>query len=112
MKTCTKCGTMLHDNDAFCHNCGSAGFAGQDEKKQAISIGGWIGRSLIPCIPLVGAIVYLIMLFIWSGDAKKEDTFRNWAKAQLIIIAVVLVLSILSVVLFGSAFAELLESMA
>ena len=79
--------------------------------KEPISVGGWIGRSLIPYIPLVGSIVYLIMLFIWSGDSKKEDTFRNWAKAQLIITAVVLVLTILLVVLFGGSFVELMESL-
>jgi hypothetical protein len=44
-------------------------------------VGGWIGCSLIPLIPLVGGIVYLIMLFIWSDDTTKEESFRNWAKA-------------------------------
>ena len=81
------------------------------DAKEPISIGGWIGRSLIPMIPLVGAIVYLIMLFIWSGDTKKEDTFRNWAKAQLIVMAVVVVLSIIFVVVFGSVFAEIAQSL-
>ena len=79
--------------------------------KEPISVGGWIGRSLIPCIPLIGSIVYLIMLFIWSGDKTKEETFRNWAKAQLIITAVVLVLTIVLVVVFGSAFMELANSL-
>ena len=63
--------------------------------KEAISVGGWIGRTLIPMIPLVGSIVYLIMLFVWSGDKKKEDTFRNWAKAQLIVMAIVIVLTVI-----------------
>ncbi len=84
--------------------------AAQINTKESISVGGWIGRSLIPYIPIVGSIVYLIMLFIWSGDKKKEDTFRNWAKAQLIIMAVGLVLAILLVVLFGGAFMEAMES--
>ena len=83
----------------------------ENKAKEPISVGGWIGRSLIPYIPLVGGIVYLIMLFIWSGDRKKEDTFRNWAKAQLIITAVVLVLTVVLVVVFGSAFAELANSL-
>ena len=83
----------------------------ENKVKEPISVGGWIGRSLIPYIPLVGGIVYLIMLFIWSGDRKKEDTFRNWAKAQLIITAVVLVLTVVLVVVFGSAFAELANSL-
>ena len=111
MKTCNNCGTTLRDELAFCSNCGASVPVVQSEKKEPISIGGWIGRSLIPCIPLVGGIVYLIMLFIWSGDTKKEDSFRNWAKAQLIVTAIVIVLTIILVAIFGVAAAEIAESM-
>ena len=117
MKVCNNCGTSLHDSATFCTNCGASVPASYPAynpvapaAKESISVGGWIGRSLIPLIPLVGGIVYLIMLFIWSGDKKKEDTFRNWAKAQLIIMAVVFVLAILFAVIFGTAFAEMAES--
>lgn len=79
--------------------------------KQPISVGGWIGRSLIPMIPVVGAIVYLIMLFIWSGDQTKEDSFRNWAKAQLIIMAIGIVLAIIVAVVGGVAFSEIMTSL-
>ncbi len=85
--------------------------APQSGSKQPISVGGWIGRSLIPCIPLVGAFVYLIMLFIWSGDKTKEDTFRNFAKAQLIMMAVVLVLSIILAVVFSASFSEIAQTL-
>lgn len=83
----------------------------QEAPKTPISVGGWIGRSLIPAIPLVGGIVYLIMLFIWTGDKTKEETFRNWAKAQLIVMAVVIALVIIMVVLFGSVFANIANSL-
>jgi uncharacterized membrane protein YvbJ len=113
MKVCNKCGATLNDNVAFCPNCGSnvpAGYPGyyQPAASQPVSVGGWIGRMLIPFIPLVGGIVYLIMLFIWSGDNTKEETFRNWAKAQLIVMAVVVVLTIIITVVFGVAVAEML----
>lgn len=125
MKVCNNCGASLEDNAAFCPNCGSnvpasyapAASAGyppvspQMYAKQPISVGGWIGRSLIPLIPLVGGIVYLIMLFIWSGDAKKEDSFRNWAKAQLILLAIGIVLAIIIGVVFGAAVAEVMTHM-
>ena len=112
MKTCNNCGTTLRDELAFCSNCGASVPVVQAEKKEPISIGGWIGRSLIPCIPLVGGIVYLIMLFIWSGDTKKEDSFRNWAKAQLIVMAIVVVLSIIIAVVFGAAITGMLNSVS
>ena len=115
MKVCNKCGATLNDQDAFCANCGNTMASGypvynQPMVKESISVGGWIGRTLIPMIPLVGGIVYLIMLFIWSGDTKKEDSFRNFAKAQLIVMAVTLVLVIIFGVIFGVTFSEMMNS--
>ena len=117
MNVCHNCNAALEEGAAFCPNCGSDVVQSQPVRrrrpaKEAISVGGWIGRSLIPCIPLVGGIVYLIMLFIWSGDRKKEDTFRNWAKAQLILMAVAIVLTVLMVILFGATFAEAFEMLS
>ena len=116
MKYCNNCNTMLEDHAAFCPNCGANVAASypaypQASSKDPISVGGWIGRSLIPYIPLVGGIVYLIMLFIWSGDAKKEQTFRNWAKAQLIVMAIVLALTIVVAAVFGASIISMLEYM-
>ena len=111
MKICNSCNTILDDNYNFCPNCGASAPASYpaypwNTNKEPISVGGWIGRSLIPMIPLVGGIVYLVMLFIWSGDASKEDTFRNWATAQLIVMAVVLVLGIIGAVLCLTVFSR------
>ena len=109
MKYCPTCGATMEESYNVCTSCGTKLQAHNvmQPPKQPISIGGWIGRNLIPCIPLVGPLVYLIMLFIWSGDTTKEDTFRNWAKAQLIVMLVVLILTVLFAVLFGSAIVSL-----
>lgn len=83
----------------------------QQPTEQPVSVGGWIGRSLIPCIPGVGAIIYLIMLFVWMGDKTKEETFRNWAKAQLIVTGIVFALAIVLVIfsaVLGISIAETL----
>ena len=45
------------------------------------------------------------MLFVWAGDTTKEDSFRNWAKAQLIIMGIVVGLSLL-VMLFAAIIAS------
>lgn len=116
MKRCGTCGAVLDDHVAFCNTCGSSVAANypayrRQPAKEPVSVGGWIGRSLIPCIPLVGGIVYLIMLFIWSGDTKKEESFRNWAKAQLILTAVAIVVMIVLGVVFGAAFSDMLSSL-
>ena len=102
MKLCNNCNTAMNDNDIFCPNCGSnVPAAYRPVTKESVSVGGWIGRSLIPYIPFVGGLIYLIMLFIWCGDSTKEDTFRNWAKAQLIVMAIVVVLSVIIGIVFG-----------
>ena len=111
MKVCNTCNTAIDDSCAFCPNCGASAPANHPAylwniQKEPISVGGWIGRTLIPCIPVLGSLIYLVMLFIWSGDSKKEDTFRNWAKAQLIILAIVLGLAIIGVVLGLTVFSE------
>ena len=114
MKVCKICNTTANDEASFCPNCGTNLPEGSSTyqpriSKEPISVGGWIGRTLIPYIPVVGGIVYLVMLFIWSGDNTKEDTFRNWAKAQLIIMAIVLVLIIIGVILGITVFSDLLN---
>ena len=116
MKTCSNCNCKFDDSVSFCPVCGTSVSGNypahlRPSSKEPISVGGWIGRSLIPMIPIVGGIVYLIMLFIWSGDTKKEDTFRNWAKAQLIVMAVVIALSVILGLVFSSYFAEAFKYM-
>ena len=126
MAFCTKCGTQT--NAAVCPTCGAAietaynqptytapqqnytapqqhygyqtPYYPQQPAEEPVSVLGWIGRSLIPCIPFVGGIVYLIMLFLWMGDKTKQETFRNWAKAQLIVMAIAVGLGVLLVILF------------
>ena len=58
-----------------------------------MSIGSWIITFILLAIPLVN----LIMLFIWAFDAMSER--RNFARAYLIILGVVLVLWIFIVIL-------------
>ena len=124
---CNKCGAELKDNAAFCQNCGGTVEASvpetqpvnyfvnnyQQEKKH-VSVGGWILRGLISYIPCVGSIIYLIMLFVWSGDDSYDDSARNWAKAQLILLAIALglaVIGIIIMILFPAVFAGLIGAL-
>ena len=68
--------------------------------KIAVSMWRWVGRYALNLIPFVGGLVYFIMLFVWAFDNKYDDTSRNWAKAQLIIMAAVLVLTVVLAVAF------------
>ena len=68
----------------------------------SVTLGNWILTMIIMCIPLVN----IIMLFIWAFSASSNPSKANWAKANLIIIAIGIVLFLL----FGSVFAGILYS--
>lgn len=53
-----------------------------------MSVGSWIVTYILMIIPLVN----IIMLFIWAFDATSLR--RNFARAQLIIMGIMIVLSI------------------
>lgn len=102
---CSNCKNQIADGSKFCEFCGSkVGVATQQPNtmppvqnynvtmqnyRYPISVLGWIGRPLISCIPIVGPLIYFIMLFIWASDRSKEETFNNWAKAQLISLLII-----------------------
>ena len=65
-------------------------------KDDTVSTGKWLLYQLISLIPLA----YIVMLFIWGfGDEAKNKTFRNWARSQLILAAIGIVLSIFGIIL-------------
>ena len=97
MKTCPNCGCTLADEVTLCNSCGAMQMNSvpipvveprTEGQPKPISIGGWMLRDLIPCIPIVGGIIYFVKLWIWSFDKSKEATFRNWAKSRLIWMAI------------------------
>lgn len=74
---------------------------------EPVSIGTWLGimfLSLIPCVNIV-------LLFVWAFADGKESR-KNWAKAQLIFVAIMIVIEILVILLFGTAITALLYSIA
>ena len=118
MKIWPKCGSALATEVGFCTACGAAlnaepapqpaapvepayvppvyvppvvpvSYAPPAEaKKNVISVGGWVGRDLLPCIPIVGGIIYFIMLWVWASKKSNEESFRNWAKSRLVWMAI------------------------
>ena len=62
----------------------------QDEH---MSVGAWVGVFCINLIPCVGSLVYIIMMFVWAFGNTPKKSLKNFAKAQLLIMAVLLVLS-------------------
>lgn len=115
MKKCSKCGAEIKDDAKFCKICGqpcadTMNTAGINSKSTfgynnglytppPITTGGWIGRmlalSLISLIPFIGQIAYIVILVVWSQDRTKEETFRNWAKAQIVVMIIMFIIFLL-----------------
>lgn len=77
------------------------------EKRRPASVAGFIFRPLIAAIPIAGPIIYFIMLFVWANDKTAEETFNNWAKAQLWMILIGVVLAVITCVIMFSLGASL-----
>ena len=116
-KFCTSCGATLDDDKKFCTQCGAsvnespAGAAapppqpayqpaaayGADapppkgSKYEPITTGGFIGIMLLMCIPIVGQI----LMIVWALGGCRKINKRNLARASLILMLVMMLLTAL-----------------
>lgn len=63
------------------------------------SVGDWVLTLFLMCIPCVG----IIMLFVWAFGSNTNVSKSNWAKAQLIWVAIAIVVSIILYAVLGAA---------
>lgn len=68
-----------------------------------ITIGNYIVMFIIAAIPIVG----LVMLFVWGFGSYVNPNKKNYARAVLIMAAIVLVLYIFLLIALGSLFASI-----
>lgn len=68
------------------------------ENHDVMTVKGWLGTLLLLCIPVVN----LILLFVWGFGSGNENR-RNYARATLIMMGIMLILYIILFVLFISA---------
>jgi uncharacterized membrane protein YvbJ len=115
---CKKCGGKIESYASNCPFCGEpvpansvqATYSGTNEGTvTSRGVGKWILTFILMSITPVN----LIMLFVWAfgGGSKKDPTFRSWARAQLILVLIGVILVILFMALLMpvimSAIAEL-----
>ncbi|MBP3195782.1 MAG: hypothetical protein J6N21_02100 [Butyrivibrio sp.] len=75
----------------------------QPEVEPVMTIGEWALTILITCIPCVN----IIMLLVWAFGSSTPKTKSNWAKAQLIFVAIGVVLTIILYAVLGASMAAL-----
>ncbi len=78
----------------------------ENPNHQPMSVKDWLITFLILAIPVVG----LVMLFIYAFGNDQNIHKQNWAKAQLIWMAIILALVFLVFLIFGSIFAAAMAS--
>jgi len=125
---CDVCGTSIVDGAKFCPNCGKLAGAQATPPPQyaapapnygyappppqpapnyyqpmvdnsPMSVGQYIVTFILTAIPFVG----IIMLFVWAFSSGTNVNKKNYARAILIVEAIVLVLYIFLFVIFGAA---------
>ena len=76
-------------------------FENQHQNQSPMSVKDWLLTLLIMAIPVVG----IVMLFVYAFGNNENVNKQNWAKAQLIMMAIIFSLIILGLILFGAFFA-------
>ena len=75
------------------------------QQGSATSVAGWIGWMLLCSIlPIIGQIIIIV--------SARDESLKNYAKATLIMSAIAVVLSIIFMALFGTAFASQMSNMS
>ena len=69
-----------------------------------VSVGDWIVTMILCCIPIVN----IIMLFVWAFSGGTKDSKSNWAKAQLIMFLIGIVLVIVICAVTGATLLSIL----
>ena len=64
------------------------GTAGGPEKEGSMSTLHWIVIMLLPYIPMIGTIAYLIVLLVWAFGKTATKTRKSWARATLIVLVI------------------------
>ena len=71
----------------------------ENQNQKPLSVKEWLITLLILAIPVVG----LVMLFVYALGNNSNVNRQNWAKAQLIIMAIVLGFVVLGLIAYGVA---------
>jgi len=118
---CKKCGGKLESYASNCAFCGTpvekydvdVNYVKEERRAETafMSAPKWIGLTFLPAIPLIGAIIYLVLMFKWAGKKNPDLTLMGYARANLFImlILLLLVIALLVFVLLNPDFLSMLE---
>ena len=103
---CKKCGGKLESYASNCAFCGApvekydanVNYVKPENKEASeykpMTAWKWIGLSLLNAIPLIGNLIYLILMFKWAFGSTKDLTLKGYARANLIVMLFAIILMI------------------
>lgn len=112
---CNTCGREIVNEDAnFCEYCGAPvrgrnGFdintsvppvnetVTDNINEKPISFLNWLGTNLLMYVPYVN----IVMLFIWAFSHKVNTSKKNWARANLVLMGITLVILLIIINTIG-----------
>lgn len=101
---CPVCGrTTENENANFCENCGTSfrvtnnqntSFSPVDTvttesvkpKQEEIPFRTFLGVMLLPMVPMIGPLIYIVILLTWSFGKQYSGTQKNYARATLVVL--------------------------
>ncbi len=84
---------MMHQQNGMAQNAPNV------IDKDSTSFLNWIGTYGILFIPVVGWLVFIIMLFVWAFSSNTPVSKKNWARATLIFVGIMLIIFIVLFIL-------------
>ena len=105
---CKKCGGKVESYASNCPFCGAkveqngveATYTAPDGTlREHMSVGKWLLIFIAMAIPPINII--LLVIWAFGNGTKTNQSFRNWARAQFVLLAIGLILSIVAAIILG-----------
>lgn len=62
--------------------------SGQQMVERPMTFGNWLVILLMPFVPVIGPMLFLVLLLMWSFNKSVPPTRKNWARAMLVFLLV------------------------
>lgn len=85
---------------------------GAPAQTDTMTILNYLTPYLLGLIPLVGGLVSLVLMFVWAFGSSYGPNRKNFARANLIIWLIGIVISVITIIVFASYFAYFFSSVA
>lgn len=100
---CEYCGTSFRENISFKQEEPAPVYVKQSmernsdvnsENEKPVSFGNWMGSMLLLLIPAIGPFLFIVMMFVWAFGSDTPQSKKNWARASLIVIAIIIAVTV------------------